>query len=159
VADALVARIRRRDAHPAPAAALRLPVIGLDWSRWVRDAQKRRDERAAGVPTVRLGGTVDVAALLGDVAGLLADAGDAPTAVALRSAKRRGAAVHAADWSLIDVWAGASDRLLRQISARVDFTFPRRSSAPGTARRATLEVHVRIDHVNERAKRAAATAF
>jgi hypothetical protein len=148
VADALLAQIpRTRQAG----SGSRLPVVGFDWSRWIRDAQKRRDERAVGVATARFGGTVDVARLLGDVAGLLADAGSEPTVAALRSAQRRRAIAEAADWSLIDVWTGASDRLLRQISARIDFSFPRRSSPPGTARRATFEVHVRIDDVNERA--------
>jgi hypothetical protein len=145
VADALVVRLGRA-MQAAPTTGL--PVIGLHPSRWIRAPRMRRKERAAGVATVRVGGSVDVARLLEDVAGLLADAVTSPTAAVLRSPKLRSVTADAADWSVIDIWTGASDGLLRQISARVDFSLRPRSTPPAAARRATLEVHVRLDHVH-----------
>jgi hypothetical protein len=147
VADRLAARLRASGARPGGGG---LPVVGLDPRRWIRGAQTRRRERAVGVDTIRLGGAVDVARLLGDVDDLLADAAGSPVATALLSPQRRRAVAGAVDWSTIDIWTGASDRLLRQISARVDFTLGRRPAAVRAVTRATLEVHVRLDDVNGR---------
>jgi hypothetical protein len=153
VARALVDRLRRtRQARSRSG----LPVIGLDPARWMRDVHVRRGERAAGTETIRLGGTLDVERLLADVAGLLADAAGAGSAgsrvaASLRSPRIRTAAAHAATFSVIDLWTGAADRLVRQISARADLSLRGEAQLRTAATAVTLEVHVRLDDVNERA--------
>jgi hypothetical protein len=153
-ADAVQALARRLRARPAAGG---LPVVGFDASRWIREPGWRRAERAAGVRTLRVGGTVDVRRLLADVDALVGGARRSRARVAaVLSPRLRRAVVGAVQSSSIDVWTGASDRLLRQIAARVTFAFGRRPARLRGLAGAKLEVHVRIDHVNARGRRAAA---
>ena len=154
-AAVLAARLRahRASARDNDRDTPGLPVVGFDAARWIRDPHWRRRERAAGVPTLRVGGSVDVRRLLADVDALTGGARRSRARVAaVLSPQRRETMLDAVQSSQIDVWTGASDRLLRQISARVTFAFDARSSRPRGLAGATLEVHVRLDRVNARAR-------
>ena len=129
-----------------------LPVTHFDPLRWIEDARTRPRERAAGAETIRVAGAVDVERLLGDLDGLLPAADTArPRAIRLTPQLRRRMAA-AARSSSIDIWTGASDRLLRQIAVRVAFSLDDEDHvAPLVGRDgATINVHVRLDDVNER---------
>jgi hypothetical protein len=150
-AQALAARLRAPRAG-AGAGTSGLPVVGFDAARWIREPQWRRRERAAGVRTLRVGGSVDVERMLTDIDALLAGARRSRARVAAVLAPQlRRAVLDGVQSSSIDVWTGASDRLLRQISARVTFAFDRGSHGLRGLTGAKLEVHVRLDDVNAHA--------
>lgn len=123
-----------------------LAVTGLDPLRWIRGARRKRDERAVGVRTIRLGGKVDVGRMLTDFDALFARIGGAPAGPTLLPPPLRRQIAGAVTSSTIDIWTGASDRLLRQISATIVFAFDRRSRQALTAGR--IDVHLRLDDVN-----------
>ena len=143
---------RTYDAGPLAAADDRggLPVTRFDPLRWIEDARTSRRERAAGVDTIRIVGAVDVARLLADLDGLVPAADAARARAAPLSPKLRRQIAAAADSSSIDVWTGAADRLLRQIAVRVAFSFDEDGPPPlAGVRSATINVHLRLDDVNE----------
>ena len=132
-----------------------LPVTGLDPLRWIRGARRKRDERAVGVQTIRIGGTVDVQRMLTDFDALFARTGGAEPGPALLSPQLRRQIAGAVESSSIDVWTGASDKLLRQISATIVFSSEPRFRHTLTGGR--IDVHLRLDDVNRH--RAPAAAF
>ena len=136
-------------------SAAQLPVIGLDPLRWIRGARRKRDERAVGVPTIRIGGTVDVRRMLADFDALFAHAGGAERGPTLLSPQLRRQIAAAVDSSSIDIWTGASDKLLRQISATIVFSSQRGPQPAISGGR--IDVHLRLDDVNRH--RSPATAF
>lgn len=130
-----------------------LAVTGLHPLRWIRGARRKRDERAVGLPTIRIGGTVDVARMLSDFDVLFARTGGAPAGPTLLSAPLRRKIAGAVKSSSIDVWTGASDKLLRQISATIVFTFEDRRPRHGLSG-GRIDVHLRLDDVNRHLSRA-----
>ena len=141
---------------PARRDRMRLPVLGLDPLRWIRGARRKRDERAVGVRTIRIGGTVDVGRMLNDFDALFARAGGAEAGPTLLSPQLRRQIAGAVDSSSIDVWTGASDKLLRQISATIVFSSEHRPRRTLTGGR--IDVHLRLDDVNRHLPPASAFA-
>ena len=148
VDGALVERLRR--SSRAPQGRARLPVTGFDPSRWISGAQRKRNERVAGVDATRIGGTVNVERLLGDLDGLFTKAASAAGATLFAPKLRRQFAA-AVESSAIDIWTGASDRLLRQISVRFVFSFHNGVSPLPALTGGTFNLHLRLDDVNRRA--------
>lgn len=142
---------------PMPRDRIGLPVVtGLDPLRWIRGARRKRDERAVGVHTIRIGGTVDVEQMLTDFDALFARTGGAERGPTLLSPQLRRRIAGAADASSIDIWTGASDKLLRQISATIVFSSEHRPRHTLTGGR--IDVHLRLDDVNRHLPQASAFA-
>jgi hypothetical protein len=130
VAVAVLDRLRR--SSKSPGGTTGLPVTGFDPLRWISAAQRKRRERAAGVDTIRIGGKLNVEPLL------------AP--------RLRRQIAAATDASSVDVWTGASDRLLRQFAVRIVFYFKDGSSPLQALNGGTINLRMRLDRVNERAE-------
>jgi hypothetical protein len=146
LSGAEVAKLRRGAGEAAanPRAALR--SLGIDPVRWIRNPQRKGEERVAGVPTVRIAGTVDARRLLADV-GRLLDRGGAGGGVLTPQMRARIA--EAVKSSKVDVWTGAKDKLLRQIAVVVSFAFDgaAQSPIPGLDG-GRIALRARLDDVN-----------
>lgn len=128
LSDREVAKLRRGAGEAAanPKAALR--SLGIDPVRWIRNPQRKGEQRIAGVPTVRIAGTVDARRLLADVGRLLERAGGGGGGVLTPQLRTRIA--EAVKSSKVDVWTGAKDKLLRQIAVVVTFAFDDGAQSP-----------------------------
>jgi hypothetical protein len=149
VDDALVDRLRR--SSKSPQDRTRLAVTGFDPLRWISGPRKKRNERVAGVDTIRIGGKLNVEPLLGDLDGLLTRAGGAASGSTLLAPELRRQIAAAVDSSSLDIWTGASDNLLRQLAARVVFFFEDGSSPLQALRGGTITLRLRLDDVNQNA--------
>lgn len=149
VGDALVRRLRRSSRPPQHSSGL--AVTGFDPLRWIGSPEKKRNERAAGVDTIRIGGRLNVERLLGDLDGLLTRAGGSASGSTLLTPKLRRQIAATVDESSIDVWTGASDRLLRQLAVRIVFFFEDGSSPLEALHGGTINLRMRLDDVNEKA--------
>ena len=126
----------------------RLAVTGFDPLRWISGARIKRSERAVGVRTARVGGEVNVERLLEDLDRLWGRAGGSPRSVLLsRTLRRQIAGAVRSSW--IDIWTGAADRALRQVSVRFEFSFGDESPLQALTG-GKLNLHLRLDDVNER---------
>lgn len=153
VDDALVDRLRRRSPDRSG-----LAVTGFHPGRWISAPREKGEERVAGVDTIRLGGKLDVEALLADLDGLLTKAGGSASDSTLLAPKLRRQIAAAVDSSSVDIWSGASDRLLRQIAVKIVFFFKDGSSPLQVLNGGTINLRLRLDDVNRRAAPAAAFA-
>jgi ABC-type amino acid transport substrate-binding protein len=153
VDDATVARLRR----PASGRA-GVPVTGFDPLRWIGAPQRRADERVAGVDTIRIGGRLNVVALLADLDGLLRKAGGSQTGSALLAPKLRRQIAAAVESSTVDIWTGAKDKVLRQLAVKILFFFKDGSSPLQALNGGTINLRMRLDDVNEQAEPASAFA-
>lgn len=133
----------------------RLPVTGFDPLHWIRGATIKGRERAVGVNTVRIGGRVDVERLLADLDRLFTTAGGSPSGWTLLSPQLRRRIAGAVRSSWIDIWSGAPDRLLRQIAVRFVFSFGDGASPVPGLTGGKVNLHLRLDDVNDRAAPAA----
>ena len=150
VDDAVVDRLRRPSRPPSRRTGL--PVTGFDPLRWISAAKRKRNERAAGVDTIRIGGKLNVERLLADLDGLLTKAGGSASGSTLLAPRLRRQIAAATDASSVDVWTGASDRLLRQLDVRIVFYFKDGSSPLQALNGGTINLRLRLDRVNERAE-------
>ena len=150
VEDELVRRLRR-SAQPASHRG-GLPVVGFDPLRWISAPRTKAGERVAGVDTIRIGGTLDVVALLADLDRLLAKASGPRSGSALLSRTLRKQIAAAVDSSSVDVWIGAADRIVRQLAARIVFFFKDGSSPLQALNGGTINLRLRLDDVNAKAE-------
>jgi len=116
---------------------------------WIEDPQEKGSATIAGVDTIRIAGDLDVARLLADVAKLLgASAGDG-----LLTPKLRAQLVDAVKSAKVELWTGARDRVVRKLTAAIDFTFADDAARPITGLDGgRIDLRLRLDDVN-------ATAF
>jgi hypothetical protein len=150
VDDALVRRLRR-SSEPAQRRT-GLPVVGFDALRWISGAIRKGNERVAGVDTIRIGGKLDVERVLADLDGLLAKVGGPASGSALLSPTLRRQIAAAVDSSAIDIWTGASDKLLRQLAVKVVFFFKDGSSPLQALNGGTINLRLRLEDVNKHAE-------
>jgi ABC-type amino acid transport substrate-binding protein len=134
-----------------------LAVTGFDPLRWISAPQKKGDERVGGVETTRIGGKLDVEALLADLDGLLTKAGGSQSTSTLLAPKLRKQIAAAVNSSSVDIWTGASDRLVRQLAVKIVFFFNDDSSPLQALNGGTINLRLRLDDVNRKA--APASAF
>lgn len=111
-------------ATSGPAA---LAGLGLDPAGWLVDPRTAGHATIAGVDTVRIAGRLDVKRLLADVAKLLEDG---RLGAGLLTPKLQGQIADAVKSSKVEIWSGADDHILRQLTAFVDFAFDKGSQAP-----------------------------
>lgn len=153
VGDAHVDRLRRRSPDRSG-----LAVTGLHPGRWISAPRSKGGERVAGVDTIRLGGKLHVERLLADLDGLLAKAGGSASESTLLTPRLRRQIAAAVQSSSVDIWTGASDRLLRQLAVKIVFFFEDGSSPLQILRGGTINLRLRLDDVNRRAAPASAFA-
>lgn len=107
-----------------------LAVLNLDPSGWVKSPQTTSQSAPIdGVETVTIKGQLDVARMLADVAKLL-DGGKAGGG--LLTPKLRRQISGAVKSATVEVAAGADDKILRRLTAFIDFTFPKDEQPPIT---------------------------
>ncbi|HVF76790.1 MAG TPA: hypothetical protein VNA28_00715, partial [Solirubrobacteraceae bacterium] len=105
-----------------------------------------------GVETTRIGGKLDVERLLADLDGLLTKAGGSQSRSTLLAPKLRGQIAAAVSSSSVDIWTGASDRLVRQLAVRIVFFFKDDSSPLQALNGGTINLRLRLDDVNEQSE-------
>jgi hypothetical protein len=129
-----------------------LKALGIDPLRWVSDPQEKGNEQIAGVDTIRIGGKVDVARLLEDLDTLLTKAGGAASGDtgSLFSPTLRKQLSDAVDKATVDIWTGASDKLMRQLAVKITFSFKDGAEAPIQGLEGgTIALLLRLDDVNK----------
>lgn len=131
-----------------------LASIGLDPSGWVKDPREQGTATVAGVQTIRIAGTLDVAAVLDDVSKLLGGGGKGYDG--LLTPQLRKQIEDAVTSSKIDVWTGAQDKILRQLVAGIDFKFENGKSPISGLDGGRITLRLLLDDVN--ATRVHATA-
>ena len=125
-----------------------LAALGLDPASWIRNPKPNGSATIAGVPTTRIVGELDVRRLLADVAKLLGAGGGVGDG--LLTPKLREQLASAVKSSKVELWTGAQDRILRQLTAFVDFTFPEGSQPPITGLDGgRINLRLRLDGVND----------
>jgi hypothetical protein len=148
--DAFVRELRSGSgSKPKPKAGLQ--ALGVDPLRWINDPVTKANERVAGVDTVRVSGTVNVGRLLEDLDKLLTKAGGSGGASGdLLTPALRKQIADAVDRAAIDVWSGASDKLLRQLAVAIDFAFKDGKPSPISGLDAgKLRLRLRLHDVNK----------
>ena len=133
-----------------------LKALGIDPLRWVSDPQQKGNEQVAGIDTIRVAGKVDVALLLEDLDTLLTKAGGAASgnSGSLFSPTLRKQLSDAVDNATVDIWTGASDKLLRQLAVKIAFSFKDGAQAPIQGLEGgTIDLRLRLDGVNRTAVR------
>jgi hypothetical protein len=121
-----------------------LGALGLDPARWVKDP-KTTSSRATidGVETTTVTGDLDVARVLADVAKLFGDGGG------LLTPKLRAQLAGAVKSATVQVAAGADDKILRRLTAAIDFTFPKGEQPPITGLDGgKIDLHLNLTGVN-----------
>jgi hypothetical protein len=121
-----------------------MATLGLDPQGWVKDPQADGSATIGGVDTDRVSGTIDVAALLDDVAKLLAGGGFE----GLLTPQLRTQIEGAVTATKVDVWSGAQDRILRQLAVVVGFAFKQGTSPVTGLDGGKISLRVRLDGVN-----------
>nr|MBA3746170.1 hypothetical protein [Solirubrobacterales bacterium] len=98
-----------------------------------------------GVVTDRISGRLDVRRLLADVAALL-DSG--PKGAGLLTPKLQAQIATAVKSSKVQIWSGADDHVLRQLTGVVDFTFKDGTSPITGLDGGRIDLRLRLDDVN-----------
>jgi hypothetical protein len=107
-----------------------LPSLGLDPLAWIADPRtKAATARIDGVDTIEIAGRLDVRRLLADVAKLLGGGGPGG---GLLTAKLQEQIADAVKSATVEVATGAHDKILRRLTAVIDFAFPKDSTPPIT---------------------------
>lgn len=110
-----------------------LSDLGLDARKWVVDAEVAGEEEIGGVTTEHVTGTLDVAAALTDVNGLVKQSAGALDAGDQRARPLRASEIErlarSVDDPSFDVYVGKDDGVLRRIALRIDADVPERDRA------------------------------
>jgi hypothetical protein len=125
--------------------------LGIDPSTWISNPQSKGEEQVSGVETQRIGGDVDVAKLLADIAGLLDRAGGSSSSKdgGFLTPKLRKQIADGVKSAKVDVWTGAQDKILRQIAVAIKFEFPAGEKPPIAGLDAgKINLKLRLDDVN-----------
>jgi hypothetical protein len=105
-----------------------LPSLGLDPLAWITDPRtKASSAPIGGADTIAITGKLDVRRLLADVAQLLGGAGHGG---GLLTAKLQRQIADAVKSATIEVTTGARDKILRRLTAVIDFAFAKDSTPP-----------------------------
>jgi hypothetical protein len=124
-----------------------LAALGLNPASWIDNPQSKGSATIAGVETTHIAGTLDVRRLLADVAKLLGAGGGIGDG--LLTPKLRDQLAGAVKSSKVELWTGAQDRILRQLTAFIDFTFPKSSQPPIIGLDGgRINLRLRLDDVN-----------
>lgn len=126
--------------------------LGLDPRGWVVDAKVEGDETVGGVPTEHVSGTLDVAALLTDVNGLvkqsagsLGEAGQAARPLGKAQVERLADAV---EDPTFDVYVGKDDDIVRRVSLRLEIAVPEKDRKDvGGVTGASIRLSAELDDV------------
>ncbi|HEV7804370.1 MAG TPA: hypothetical protein VGO80_01010 [Solirubrobacteraceae bacterium] len=122
-----------------------LGSLGLNPVAWIKDPQEHGGAIIDGVETTRITGDLDVARVLADVAKLL----DGGRGDGLLTPNLRKQLTDAVKTAKVEIWTGASDRILRQLTALVDFTFKDGSQTPITGLDGgRIDLRLRLDDVD-----------
>jgi hypothetical protein len=112
--------------------------LGVDPSKWLKDAKNEGDEDVAGTQTTHISAGVDVPKLLDDVNRILAKAGRLGGAQAQQlpqqlTPQQRKAVQDNIEDAKFDVYSGKDDRTLRRMTIEIKFKVPenQRASAQG----------------------------
>lgn len=112
-----------------------LGSLGLHPRGWLKDEQITGRARIAGTETIHVTGTVDGARLADDLGGL--------------AAKLRKQLAGAVKTAKFELWTGADDKILRQLTLRVSFEFPKGAQPPIAGLQAgRIELRVGLADVN-----------
>jgi hypothetical protein len=145
--DYVLGRLGSRAASRAAGGAARrgaLAGLGLNPAAWIKDPQEKGTATVAGTDTIRIAGDLDVARLLADVAKLLdGGAGDG-----LLTPKLREQIAGSVKSAKVELWTGARDRILRQLTAAIDFTFDKGQSPLTGLDGGRVNLRLRLDGVN-----------
>ena len=118
--------------------------LGLDPGSWIENPSEEGEEAIGGVQTDHVSGTIDVQKLLADVAGVLAGSG----AGGVLTPKLQGEIAGAVKSSKVEIWSGAQDDILRQLTVAIDFAFKEGSSPVQGLDGGRLKLRLRLDGVN-----------
>jgi len=106
--------------------------LGVDPSRWLKDAKKAGEEDVGGAETVHITAGIDTPKFLEDVSKLLKRAGDLGVAGTQRkdvpnelTAAQRERIAQAVKNAKMDLWTGKDDKTLRRIAVVVDLAVPK----------------------------------
>jgi hypothetical protein len=123
-----------------------LGSLGLNPASWVSKPQSKGTATIAGVQTVHIAGDLDVERLLADVAKLLGGSG---AGEGLLTPQLRAQIADAVKSAKVELWSGAQDRVLRQLTAFVDFRFPQGRPTPIMGLDGgRMNLRLRLDDVN-----------
>lgn len=145
---------RRPRATPAPERHPGLRSLGVDPLDWIENVEERGAAQIGDEDTTRLSGDVDARALLADVGRLLDTAG----AGSFITPELLGQIAGAVKSAKVDLWTGAGDDILRQITVDVRFAFERSQSPIVGLDGGHLRLRLRLDDVNGAPVRIAAPA-
>lgn len=113
-----------------------LGSLGLHPRGWLKDEQITGRARIAGTETIHVTGTVDPVRLADDLGGLV-------------PAKLRKQLAGAVKTAKFELWTGADDKILRQLTLRVSFEFPKGAQPPIAGLQAgRIELRVGLADVN-----------
>lgn len=126
-----------------------LKSLGIDPLRWVSGAQERGEERVAGVDTTRISANVKVATLLEDIDRLLTKAGGSGGSGGLLSPQVRKQISDAVKTAKVDIWTGTDDKILRQLTVRIDFAFKEGERPIPGLDAGKINLRLRLTDVNE----------
>lgn len=139
---ALGARKPRATAAPKSHPGLR--SLGVDPLKWIKNVRDRGAAKIGAEDTTRLSGAVDARALLADVGSLLDTAG----ATSFITPELLGQIADAVKSAKVDLWTGAGDDILRQITVDVRFAFAQSKSPIVGLDGGHLTMRLRLDDVN-----------
>jgi len=106
-----------------------LASLGLNPAAWMKDPQAKGSATIDGVATDRISGELDVQRSLADIATLLDGDG---AGEGLLTPKLRKQIVDAVTSAKVELWTGSRDRILRQLTAAIDFAFADGAERPIT---------------------------
>lgn len=126
--------------------------LGLDASGWVLDAELEGEEEIDGVATDHVTGTLDVAAALRDINGLVRRSAGSLDAAGQQARPLRPAEIarlaRAVREPTFDVYVGKEDGIVRRVSLRIDVDVPeeQRADLEGLER-ASIRLSAQFDDV------------
>lgn len=129
-----VARLAPGGGAADAGGGLSLKDIGLDPRRWLKDVRDAGVTELDGEEVVHLKANVDLSPMLGDLGGILGQAGGgigSITGLGKGFGQSAEAIRKAVEGATVDIWTGKDDHVLRRI--RVNILLDTPSGKPGTA--------------------------
>jgi hypothetical protein len=112
--------------------------LGVDPSKWLKDAKSQDDTDVGGVQTTHISAGVDVPKLLDDVNRILSRAGQLGASQTQQipsqlTPQQRTAVENAIEDATFDVYSGKDDKVLRRLAVKIKFKVPenQRANAQG----------------------------
>jgi hypothetical protein len=108
--------------------------LGVDPSKWLKDAKNEGDTDVAGTQTTHISASVDVPKFLDDVNRILSRAGKLGVSQSQQipnqlTEQQRKSVEDAIDDATFDVYTGKDDKVLRRLTIKLKFTVPEKSRA------------------------------